>query len=81
MDIRLKDESTEKVLDYHDTAFAYGGAINVGYTLASDLSLNLSTGWRHAHWQFDPIGDLDGNRVWVGLGVNYRIGWRARTLW
>lgn len=81
MKITLTDRSTGETLDYADISFTYGAALSVSYTIVSDLEVSLQAGQRWGRWQFDTIGDLDGGRAWVGLGIGYRFGWKARTLW
>jgi hypothetical protein len=81
MEITLTDRSTGETLDYADNSFTYGAFLSVSYTVVSDLAVTLEAGQRWGRWQFDTIGDLDGGRAWVGLGIGYRFGWKARTLW
>ena len=81
MNISLKDQSTGETLNYADDSFSYGASLVMSYTIVSDLAVKLQAGQRWGDWQFDPIGDVDGGRTWVGLGIGYRFGWKARTLW
>lgn len=81
MEIELTDKSTGEKLNFEDDAFAYGVSLMLGYDLAFDVSLQLEAGRRWSKWDFETIGDLDGKRSFIGLGINYRFGWYARTLW
>lgn len=81
MKITLHDTSSSQSLNFEDDTFSQGLSLSLDYEIAFDLFLSLEGGWRRSQWKFDTIGKLDGNRRWVGLGLNYRFGWSARSLW
>ena len=81
MEIDLRDKSTNESLSYDDDSFAYGGSLLLSHTIGADLTITLEAGKRWAYWDFGKIGDVDGSRSWFGVGMQYRFGSVARSLW
>ena len=81
MKVRFTDNSTGAALDFESDSFAYGGSLVLGYTVASDFSIVFEMGFRRVGWDLGIIGELQGDRQWLGLGIDYRFGSVARTMW
>ncbi len=78
--ISLIDTTGTDRLHFRDRAWARGLELAAIYELGVDVSLLLDAGVRRNTWRLDELGALDGQRRWLGLGVEYRFGWHARSL-
>jgi len=79
--IVFSDNTVEDQIEFKEVSFAYGASVILGYTIASDFSLSIEAGYRKVNWGLNIIGDLEGDRYWLSLGLDYRFGSIARTRW
>ena len=80
IEIKLSDQTTGDTLRFKEAAWSRGVQLALSYEFGFDLSLIVDAGMKKTQWQFDRIFKLDGSRRWLGIGMEYRFGWRARSL-
>ncbi len=80
IDVKLRDRSNGDALRFQDDAWSSGVTLAASYELGYDLSLVLNTGMKKTAWRLNTLGTVNGDRHWLGLGLEYRFGWRARSL-
>jgi len=81
LDIKFNDQVSGSQVSYQDQSQVYGLSLTVKYEIRSDLLFSFYLGRMWSRWSYGGLGDINGNRNFIGLGVHYQFGFKARALW
>jgi len=79
--IQFNDLVSDSQVTYQDRSKVYGLSFTGKYQIRSDLLLSFYLGRLWSGWSYGELGNINGNRNFIGLGLHYRFGFKARTLW
>jgi len=79
--LTFNDLVSDSQVTYQDQSEVYGLSLTAKYQIRSDVLLSLYLGRLWAGWSYQDLGDINGNRSFIKLGLHYQFGFKARTLW